>query len=168
MIVCGWGVLVLAIWSVLRVVLAVIMEYQDYVGKNVLPALQEYTDDSKFLVLLTVILIIIFSMLDALIRLAICRAANAEGRGIRKKGFYLVLMVYIMLESIVNIYAYVDMFYNDKYHMMEEILAGLLLTVTELVITVDLFTSSLYVRKILKKEAKLSQNAVPVGKGENS
>ena len=155
MIVCGWGVLVLGIWSVLRIVLSLSMEFKQFVNNTILPYFSEKDwDYEKLIVTIVIVCIFIISFIDVFIRLMICLSASAEGRGKKKKGFYVVLIVLLLLINLLSIISSVDNFYSDAVMTLTEIIANLLLTVTDFVITADLLVATISVRHERKKREK--------------
>ena len=153
MIVCGWGVLILGIWSVLRFILSVSMEFQRFLEVTVLPYIDPVVENEGVIIgLLTIALVVFFSLIDVLIRFVICRGANAEGRGTPKNGFYAVLLCFYMLANLITVFTNAYAFNVLSENTVEEVFASLLMSVTDFVITVDLFAATVSVRRTMRRE----------------
>ncbi len=153
MIICGWGVLILGIWSVLRFILLISMEYQLFVETTILPFLDESTQNEKTLItVITIAIVLLFSFIDVMIRFIIAHGAVSEGRGKPKKGFYVIVMLIYVLFCAFNIYSAVRGYYAEEDYLLEEKVAGLLMTVTDFVIVTDLFVATVSVRHTMRRE----------------
>ena len=162
LIICGWGVLVFGIWSVIRFILMITLEYGYYVEANILPVLTEQDLEAAktFVTVFSIVFILLVSLGEVALRFFIAHRAGMQGRGIKTGPAYLVWVVVILIEEIASVWTVIGYIYSETAYTLSDVVGNLLLSITDIVILIDLFIAAIGVRQHIRKslKAKASDN----------
>jgi len=143
LITSGMAVVVFTVWDVVKLAAGCLTNstYREYYQNTI-----HY--DDKLLLYIEIIVIIFFIGIFAAIQAIMGFSAIRIGKGARQRNGYLVLCVIMILLTIGSLYLSV----TDQTGMSFDIvLAGCIMDFTLLLALIDLFVSSIMVRKLEKK-----------------
>jgi len=140
--VSGLGVIVLALWSVLKTILFIFVKKDDLE--------KEFADISENSAMMAMVIAILAAviLIDLLIRLYVGLSARAEGFG-KKKGYgYIVFAVLLGLLSVLSL---VLIFFDTGDTSIEELIVSVIVEATSLVVVIELLVAAFTVKKLRKE-----------------
>jgi len=136
----GIGIVILGLWSLARAILYFAFSFSYY--ETILGSTIEGMDRIGLEVFLIIILI-----LDILFRLYIGRSAMLEAKG-KKSGIVYVIFAFIIVAF--SVYSIVDGIISPK--ILVNSIANVFLDTTSLIITIDLISSAIRIKKYRKMQ----------------
>ena len=148
LIVGGKGIIALEVWSILKIIITIILKFEDY-----FKSMTDSTDAPKELVYAAAFIVIgAIIVVSLVIRSYIGRSAIAEGRGAKKGNGYVIVAGVITLIDVVGMIINV-MSVTQPENSIIEVVAVFILDATVIFIQTDLIVSAMKVRK-MTAEAK--------------
>ena len=143
LITSGMAVVVFAVWDVVKLVAGYLMNstYREYYQNS-------FHFDDRILLYLEVFFVLLFTGFLVFVQVFVGLSALRIGKGGRHRNGYLVLCVIMILLTIGSIVLSVK---GEGGMSFDIALAGIILDLTLLAALIDLFVSSIMVRKLEKK-----------------
>lgn len=155
----GKGIIVFSLWSVAKTIGTMLLNREDLT--EAFKKLMGFADAKEAAVIpddliyaVVMIIMVIFLLIDLIIRLKVGRSAIREGRGIRKSGFYLFLTFLLIVSSFTTLLSYVMKSTQTETDLQiaramgEELsFSAFVIELTSFVMMIEMLHSARYVRK---------------------
>lgn len=164
MMVVGLGYCFMGVWTFARMLLLCTMNFA-YVRQLVIESATEEMINNpvayEFLLILSIVFIMLFAVIDGIIRLFIGFSARANATG-KKRNAYIVWLIIVIILDFMAIILSLSQLLTESTTELMDFTGSFLMNIMVLVISVDLLVSCLYVRKYRKLEGNgLLKEALP-------
>lgn len=140
--VSGLGVIVLALWSVLKTILYFVL------NRDIFNQAFAGVSDNALVKAVAIGMIAAILLIDLTIRLFVGMSARAEGFG-KKKGYaYIILAVLLALLSLTSL---VLIFFNSSGKSITEMIVSVIVEATSLIVVIELLVAAFTVKKLRKE-----------------
>lgn len=167
MMVLGLGYCFIGFWSVIRVIMMFAFNGAYYWASVVSAANLEQESETflRIVYVIIVITIMLFSGGDTLLRVFIGLGARRDAAG-KRSNAYIGWLIVVIVFDIISIFAGASSFQVEESFNFIDFIGTFLMNTMTLVISFDLLTASLYVRKY-RKSLKSGESAAPTAKKES-
>lgn len=146
--VSGSGLIILGFWSVIKTIMLITY------NRGAVDALFEGLVDDALLETVVVVMLVVVSIIDLLIRVYVGTSASAEARG-RKKGYaYPVVSAAFVLLYITSLYAEIAGFFEGRQISGEVLLDDIIVMVVDFIslgLFISVIVSSICVKRFRRK-----------------
>lgn len=138
----GTGVIAFGVWSFVKFALSYLLLGDDY-----------WDDMAEEIKTAVVIIVWVYSVLNVLMYLWLGLSARAEGRGKKKRLFYLIVIgivatysVFIIVLELASLFTY--------FHAVTETVVAIIIDVTRMVFLIEIMASAAKLRVLRKEQLK--------------
>ena len=143
LVVLGTGVMVFGIWSIIKLI-------GTFAFRIPLFTASEEEDLGSVGMLFAIIIAVILVSVDVLLRIFVGIRARREGEGKKAGKAYLVFLVLMIIVSVISVAVEIDAVLSAERDFFDSY-ANLIMELTSLVVSFEVFMAAIYVRRFRAK-----------------